>query len=228
MTKILVDREVLEQVLYVMDNIYKGNQHDHYMATVKPLRKLLDASSEPQEAFCYCNKDVSLQMVSGGGAPEGYLGKVTLRIGDQYREYRSGAPIEPKAEYVPCYSKSIGEMIEPVCSDHPDAPHGFNRNASHNVGRYVCTCEGWMPATHAELMALADAYAKARPFEQVTNQRKVLSDALKQVVRDAERYRWLRECRLDAYVTVCYTDGAETEHGDNLDAAIDAAMKEKP
>ena len=37
--------------------------------------------------FCYCNKEVSLQMVSGGAAPEGYLGKVTLRVGDQYRDY---------------------------------------------------------------------------------------------------------------------------------------------
>lgn len=31
------------------------------------------------------------------------------------------------------------------CSDHPDAPHGFNRNASHNAGRFVCDCEGWTP-----------------------------------------------------------------------------------
>lgn len=31
------------------------------------------------------------------------------------------------------------------CSTHPDAPHGFNRNASHNAGRYVCDCEGWSP-----------------------------------------------------------------------------------
>jgi hypothetical protein len=29
------------------------------------------------------------------------------------------------------------------CNPHPDAPHGFNRNASHNAGRYVCDCEGW-------------------------------------------------------------------------------------
>jgi hypothetical protein len=29
------------------------------------------------------------------------------------------------------------------CSPHPNAPHGFNRNASHNAGRYVCVCEGW-------------------------------------------------------------------------------------
>lgn len=32
-----------------------------------------------------------------------------------------------------------------VCSTHPDAPHGFNRNASLNADRYVCDCEGWEP-----------------------------------------------------------------------------------
>jgi hypothetical protein len=34
---------------------------------------------------------------------------------------------------------------EPCCSEHPKAPHGFNRNASHTEGRYVCDCEGWTP-----------------------------------------------------------------------------------
>jgi hypothetical protein len=32
---------------------------------------------------------------------------------------------------------------EVPCSDHPDAPHGFNRNASHGNNRYTCDCEGW-------------------------------------------------------------------------------------
>lgn len=32
---------------------------------------------------------------------------------------------------------------EPSCNPHPDAPHGFVRNASHNAGRYVCECEAW-------------------------------------------------------------------------------------
>ena len=31
------------------------------------------------------------------------------------------------------------------CSDHPDAPHGFDRTSSRRVGRYVCVCEGWVP-----------------------------------------------------------------------------------
>ena len=35
--------------------------------------------------------------------------------------------------------------IEVPCKTHPDAPHGFNRNASHAEGRYVCDCEHWEP-----------------------------------------------------------------------------------
>ena len=32
---------------------------------------------------------------------------------------------------------------EPKCSNHPDAPHGFCRDASHSADRYVCECKGW-------------------------------------------------------------------------------------
>ena len=34
---------------------------------------------------------------------------------------------------------------EPKCKTHPDAPHGFVRNASHTQDRYVCECEYWEP-----------------------------------------------------------------------------------
>ena len=34
---------------------------------------------------------------------------------------------------------------EVPCKDHPDAPHGFDRNASHSLDRYVCECEYWEP-----------------------------------------------------------------------------------
>jgi hypothetical protein len=34
---------------------------------------------------------------------------------------------------------------ERKCKDHPDAPHGFDRTASHNEGRYVCECDYWEP-----------------------------------------------------------------------------------
>jgi hypothetical protein len=31
------------------------------------------------------------------------------------------------------------------CKTHPDAPHGFDRNMSHTLDRYVCECESWEP-----------------------------------------------------------------------------------
>ena len=33
---------------------------------------------------------------------------------------------------------------EVPCSEHPNAPHGFDRNGSHTNGRYTCDCEGWI------------------------------------------------------------------------------------
>jgi hypothetical protein len=42
--------------------------------------------------------------------------------------------------------EQIAQSNEEVdCSDHPDAPHGFDRDRSHTLGRYVCECEGWRP-----------------------------------------------------------------------------------
>jgi len=38
-----------------------------------------------------------------------------------------------------------GRDAEVPCSTHPNAPHGFDRNGSHNADRYVCDCEGWVP-----------------------------------------------------------------------------------
>jgi len=35
------------------------------------------------------------------------------------------------------------EEQEVPCKTHPDAPHGFDRNASLSLGRYVCECEHW-------------------------------------------------------------------------------------
>lgn len=41
--------------------------------------------------------------------------------------------------------KETNVSEEVPCSTHPDAPHGFDRMASHSLGRYVCDCEGWTP-----------------------------------------------------------------------------------
>lgn len=41
--------------------------------------------------------------------------------------------------------RELGIQMQPRCKTHPDAPHGFLRNASHSEGRYVCECEYWEP-----------------------------------------------------------------------------------
>ena len=42
-------------------------------------------------------------------------------------------------------SKPFGTNATYGCKTHPDAPHGFDRNASLNEDRYVCECEFWEP-----------------------------------------------------------------------------------
>ena len=44
------------------------------------------------------------------------------------------------------------------CNPHPDAPHGFCRNASHSADRYVCECESWTPPD--EIQACKEALAQ--------------------------------------------------------------------
>ena len=63
---------------------------------------------------------------------------------------------------------------EVPCKDHPDAPHGFCRDASHSYDRYVCECEFWEPEenkiyTQAELEAavLAERDACAKVCEEM-------------------------------------------------------------
>ena len=41
--------------------------------------------------------------------------------------------------------KKIDRIASRHCKPHPNAPHGFMRNASHSEGRYVCECESWKP-----------------------------------------------------------------------------------
>ena len=42
------------------------------------------------------------------------------------------------------------------CKTHPDAPHGFVRNASHTEDRYVCECEYWEePKANERILELA-------------------------------------------------------------------------
>lgn len=49
---------------------------------------------------------------------------------------KSGAELPPLNE---------NTRLSVHCKTHPDAPHGFDRNASHTEGRDVCECESWKP-----------------------------------------------------------------------------------
>ena len=54
------------------------------------------------------------------------------------------------------------------CNEHPDAPHGFMRDASHSAGRYVCECEFWEPPKNKPMTRdewkewLAESWAEAQ------------------------------------------------------------------
>lgn len=41
--------------------------------------------------------------------------------------------------------EALAAPVVPECNQHPKAPHGFNRNASHSADRYVCDCASWEP-----------------------------------------------------------------------------------
>ena len=56
--------------------------------------------------------------------------------------YDDGPAVKPNY----CTPEETPEVTPEVpCKTHPDAPHGFDRNASHSADRYVCECEGWEP-----------------------------------------------------------------------------------
>jgi hypothetical protein len=46
-------------------------------------------------------------------------------------------------DYIAQLRERLAQPEEVPCKDHPDAPHGFDRNASHSEDRYVCECESW-------------------------------------------------------------------------------------
>lgn len=55
------------------------------------------------------------------------------------------------------------------CIVHPNAPHGFDRNASHNKGEYVCDCEGWEPMPPEQIIQeLVDKLCKDNNKESIT------------------------------------------------------------
>ena len=51
------------------------------------------------------------------------------------------------------------------CKTHPDAPHGFVRNASHTEDRLVCECEYWEePEVNERIKQLAIMAGLIAPY----------------------------------------------------------------
>jgi hypothetical protein len=71
-------------------------------------------------------------------------------------------------------------MQDKPCKDHPDAPHGFMRDASHSAGRYVCECESWEPPKR-EWVGLT---------EQDVHDAFQFTELVKQLDFDRDRQEW--------------------------------------
>jgi hypothetical protein len=91
---------------------------------------LVDGRKSPeQQDSCFCHDGVSLQIVSGGAAPEGYLGKVTLLIDGKYVDYVKAQPEQDQS--VTDELQSLRKFHEAAFLAHPnidldiEAAHGI-------------------------------------------------------------------------------------------------------
>lgn len=108
------------------EEMLKGPRSEGYSFAARLLYKamLAAAPKPPVESFCYCDDEISLQMVSGGGAEEGLFGRITLKIDGEYVSYLREAPKppvqEPVRQVIPCKTCGNGGSLEgdkecPVC-----------------------------------------------------------------------------------------------------------------
>ena len=68
---------------------------------------------------------------------------------------------------------------EVQCKTHPDAPHGFVRNASHTEDRLVCECEYWEePKVNERIRLLADQARKHYPGTELSGEYWVFDEQL--------------------------------------------------
>jgi hypothetical protein len=82
---------------------------------------------------------------------------------------------------------------EPVCNPHPKAPHGFSRNSSHSLNRYVCECEGW-DAWEAGYSEGMEAGSKIGEYMDVSNKlQDTVDDLLDEHPHSAEQMQELYE-----------------------------------
>jgi len=199
-----IESELTNLQPHIPQACYPGREGfiDVYVdVALEKLRTLIASMEAQPEQACYCNADVSLQMVSGGGAPEGYLGKVTLRIGDQYRDFYThpAQPSEPKAECwcTTCRPITMSDMRFVTCPDcgNKRCPKAHNHTLactnSNEPGQPGSSWEGVKPASEPKTKPAHDdltiAYmsgfhdgkkAKAEPVQEPVADADIVRDHL--------------------------------------------------
>ncbi len=81
---VMVPREPTPGMLRAAHDVFGNSLSRHCYAQ---MIAAAPAPAVPADDFCYCNAEISLQMVSGGAAPEGLYGRVTLLIDGKYVDY---------------------------------------------------------------------------------------------------------------------------------------------
>ncbi len=157
------ERELLQQALDALErasSFLSDGWREEAAVIMADIRAHLAAQPAPDEDFCYCDDDISLQMVSGGAALEGLYGRVTLKINGQYVDYVKAQPAP--AEPVALESVHLTRDIKGMCTVCVNGRVAIQDNG--DIIDHMATLEWFaQPApvpltdteTHAELWKLA-------------------------------------------------------------------------
>lgn len=105
--------------------------------------------------ICYTPENEAAAPAAGGGEKPPLVGSAAKRVAIQRAAHAAPSPAEA-GPWEPVRPEDY-EPPEEGCSQHPCAPHGFLRNASHSEDRYVCECEYWRPDRSCAAHRLAPA-----------------------------------------------------------------------
>lgn len=132
-----VRQEIKDAAAQPAGDVAAAPQQGHHFASAgKPIQAVQVDAPLPPDSIA-----VNLMRLAGLGKHKARECEEIVRA--VLADRRQRAALEMEAQQ----PTEQTEFDDFPCSTHPDAPHGFNRNASHSAGRYVCDCEGWMPDT---------------------------------------------------------------------------------
>ena len=96
------------------------------------------------EAAVKAEREACARLVEADGLARGEHGYMLIKAATRIRARGEfSKPLDNAVHASDISAERVDET--PKCKDDPRAPHGFDRNASHNADRYVCECEFWEP-----------------------------------------------------------------------------------